>query len=117
MRRSTGHLQSWGNSCSCEGQRTCIASRRSEKVFTFRGNASWTTHPAVVSYVPALCLTHLSLPAKETAMTRLLSLSALALLLGCFLVYADDKPAPPKVEVGAKAPAFKVKDTSGKEID
>ena len=50
-------------------------------------------------------------------MTRLLSLSATVLLLGCIVAYAADPPAPPKVIVGSQAPAFKVKDPSGKEID
>jgi peroxiredoxin len=50
-------------------------------------------------------------------MTRLLVHSAMVCLFGCAVVYAADPPAPPKVAVGAQAPAFKVKDASGKEID
>ncbi len=50
-------------------------------------------------------------------MTRLLSLSATVLFLASVISYAADPPAPPKVAVGTQAPAFKVKDASGKEID
>jgi len=50
-------------------------------------------------------------------MSRLLALSvALFVTVG---VFAEDakKPAPKKVEIGAKAPDFKIKDASGKTID
>jgi peroxiredoxin len=49
-------------------------------------------------------------------MTRLLCLSLPVALVGALLVHAAET-AKPKVEVGAKAPAFTIKDATGKTID
>jgi peroxiredoxin len=47
----------------------------------------------------------------------LLSALSVALLVGGAVAGEPEKPAAKKVEVGAPAPDFKIKDASGKEID
>src|SRR5258708_7860323 len=56
-------------------------------------------------------------------MIRLLAFAS-ALLFVSSIIFADEpkpaadpKPAPKKVDVGAQAPVFKIKDATGKEID
>src|ERR1700726_1091946 len=55
-------------------------------------------------------------PTEEILMIRMLGL---ALLLAAYVVHvaAAQPPATPKVAVGEQAPAFKIKDASGKVID
>src|SRR5262249_27076362 len=53
----------------------------------------------------------------ETPMTRLLCLSLPFVLVGALLTHAAEPAKGPKVEVGAKAPAFSIKDAAGKTID
>jgi peroxiredoxin len=50
-------------------------------------------------------------------MTRSLLSALLASVLMCGLVFAADPAPPAKVAIGEQAPAFKIKDASGKEID
>jgi peroxiredoxin len=50
-------------------------------------------------------------------MTRSLLLAATALALAAPTLRAEGPPAGPKVAVGEPAPAFKIKDASGREID
>src|SRR4029434_3055805 len=47
-------------------------------------------------------------------MSRLLAIAA---ILVASVVVAEEKPAPKKVDVGTQAPAFKIKDSDGKEIN
>jgi len=50
-------------------------------------------------------------------MKRLLTFAAL-MVFSTGLVFAEDaKPAPKKVDIGTQAPEFKIKDSSGKEIN
>src|SRR5262249_46582376 len=57
-------------------------------------------------------------PTQETHMTRLLSLAlTLALVAGGAFAADPPKKDGKKVEKGAQAPAFKIKDANGKTID
>src|SRR6516162_6783801 len=74
--------------------------------------------PAAIWYALSHCLPRQRSHLLEPHMTRLLtSLVAVCLFAGVALADNPAKPAAKKVEVGAVAPDFKIKDANGKEIN